>query len=265
MRITTYNVRYDTPQDGDWRWAQRRAAVLANLTHLAPDIFTIEEALPHQYADLNALAGYAHCGAPREDGFSTGEATAIYYRAGAFDLLDEGHRWVTTTPLVPSTYPGTGNKRVFQWAHLRRVADDQELVVVANHLDDWIADARVLGVQQVTAFLAPYLAAAVPVIWCGDFNMQPGDVAYQAVPSALRDAALHAATIVDPFGGTWPDQADFAPVTTQDVQRLDFFFVNAAVQVDAYAVETTATADGRYASDHFPVTLDVRLEAHHDD
>ncbi|WP_164512077.1 endonuclease/exonuclease/phosphatase family protein [Lacticaseibacillus daqingensis] len=259
MRITTYNVRYDTPNDGDWRWPARRAGVLANLARLAPDIFTVEEALPHQYVDLNELPGYAHVGVPRDDGFSKGEATVIYYRVGQFDLLDSGHRWVAHTPIVPSTFPGTGNKRVFQWAHLRRLKDDQELVVVANHLDDWIAAARVLGVQQVTAFLAPYLAGGVPIIWCGDFNMQPGDVAYQAVPATLQDAALIAATKVDPFNGTWPDQETFAPVTTQAVQRLDFFFVNAAVRVQRYTVDTTATADGRYASDHFPVTLEVEL------
>ncbi|WP_461226220.1 endonuclease/exonuclease/phosphatase family protein [Lacticaseibacillus suihuaensis] len=262
MRLTTYNIRYDTPVDGDWAWAARRPYVIENLRRLAPDLFCVEEALPHQYADLNALAGFAHVGIPR-DGDGQGEAAAIYYDPAKFTLEDAGHQWLSATPTVPSFYPGTGNRRVFQWARLKEAASGREFVAVTAHLDDGSADARVAGVRQIGAFLTAQ-QPGLPVFVCGDFNMEPDDPAYAAMPASFEDSLKVAAQVVDPLGGTWMDDLSYVPHANPVMQRLDYVFVR-DLAVASYAVDTTVSAPGKYASDHFPVTVELNFrEENHD-
>jgi hypothetical protein len=80
VSITTYNIRLDTDDDHPWQWAARKLYVLANLQRLDPDIFTVEEAEPHQLADLRTLTAYRGFGVPRENTVDQGEAAAIFIK-----------------------------------------------------------------------------------------------------------------------------------------------------------------------------------------
>ncbi len=263
MRLTTYNIRYDTPVDGDWRWAQRKPYVFENLRRLNPDIFCVEEALPNQYQDLNKLIGFAHVGVPRDNGVDAGEAAAIYYDRTKFSLAEAGHQWLSPTPDEPSFYPGTGNRRVFQWAKLVEKASGRAFVAVTAHLDDGSADARVAGVRQIAAFLAAQ-QPGLPVFVCGDFNMAPDDPAYVAMPEDFEDSLKVAATVADPLSGTWMDDYSYVPHENPVMQRLDYVFVR-DFDVVSYAVDTTVSETGKYASDHFPVTVELNFrEEKHD-
>lgn len=254
IRLTTYNIRLDTTEDGEWAWAARAQYVLAEIAHLAPDIWTVEEALPHQLAELKKLPGYRCVWVHRDNGVDAGEAAAIFFRADRFNLLAEGHAWVSPTPAQPSLFPGAAALRVYQWAHLRDQTTGRTFIVVTTHLDHVAVEAREFGVHQI---LTQFAATNEPLLVTGDFNMTPADAAYAEMTQRLRDAALVAPTKVAKYTGTSQEDVQFIPHDDPDTTRIDYFFVNAQVQVLRYAVDTTISPAGKYPSDHFPVSIDV--------
>jgi len=81
INVATYNLRFDTPQDGVNAWPNRREAVKALIRYHEFDLFGTQELLAHQIADLEGLSEYAHVGAGRDDGPRTLQAR-VRRRAG---------------------------------------------------------------------------------------------------------------------------------------------------------------------------------------
>lgn len=254
IRFTTYNIRLNTTEDGDWAWPARAQYVLAELKALAPDVWTVEEALPEQLAELKQLAGYSCVWVHRDNGVDTGEAAAIFFRTARFKLLAEGHAWVSRTPTQPSLFPGAAAMRVYQWAHLQDQQSSRKFTVVTTHLDHVSVAAREFGVQQI---LTQFAATHEPLLVTGDFNMTPTDAAYAETTKQLRDAVLVAPKRIAKYAGTSQEDVQFIPHDDPYTTRIDYFFVNSSVQVLRYAVDTTISPAGKYASDHFPVSIDV--------
>ncbi|MCX2455491.1 endonuclease/exonuclease/phosphatase family protein [Lacticaseibacillus nasuensis] len=258
MKLMTYNIRYDTPEDGDWRWANRREHVIANILRQAPTILAIQEALAAPLADLKAaLSDYTFIGVARDDGVAAGEFNGLFYRTDALELLASGHQWLSETPDQPSIYPGAGCPRVFQWGGFKDRTTGKTFTAVATHLDNASEKARDAGMAKIVAFLQPILKAGEPVLLAGDFNAEPADRAYAQATKALKDAETIAETLDRPYPGTFQDNGQFVVRPDLITVRIDYWFVSPNVRVTRYAVDATATADGKYASDHFPVVIDA--------
>ena len=54
VELITYNIRMNTPGDGEHAWPHRKAEVVALLRFHRADIFSVQEALPGQMDDLAA-------------------------------------------------------------------------------------------------------------------------------------------------------------------------------------------------------------------
>ncbi|WP_461224136.1 endonuclease/exonuclease/phosphatase family protein [Lacticaseibacillus suihuaensis] len=267
MRFMTYNIRYDNPEDegGQWRWAQRRPHIIANIKAQAPDILAVQEVLAEPLAALKqALAAYRFVGVARDDGIAAGEFNGLFYLPEKFALIAQGHQWLGATPDRPTKFPGAGSIRLFQWARLRERATDRVFTAVVTHLDDQSQPAREAGMAQLLTYFKPQLAAGEALLLAGDFNSEPVDLAYQKATAVLEDAQLVAKHQDMPYPGTFQDNGQFRARPDLVTKRIDYWFVTPAVAVDHYTIDATATPDGHYASDHFPVVIDVTLkEAHH--
>ncbi|MFD1432056.1 endonuclease/exonuclease/phosphatase family protein [Lacticaseibacillus yichunensis] len=264
MRALQFNIRYDNMADAPRTWDVRRADVIHTIANWKPDIFTIEEALPHQFVDLqDAFEDYDGFGVPRDNGIDEGEATIVFFKKDQFTPLLEGHKWLSSTPDLPSKYPGAGSIREFQWVKLQHNVTGQQFLVVATHLDDQSGAARLFGVQEILAFLKnnflDVFSEELPLILTGDFNTTENDPAYLEMAQTLDDARLLAPIHKDEFGGTWQDNVEdpFVVHADQQVLQLDFFFVK-ALSVTRYIVETTPI-NGAWPSDHFPILIDFSL------
>ncbi len=81
MNVITFNIRYNTPNDGVNAWPNRKEKVFELIKKHSPDAFGVQEAVPEQMQDLaKALTDYAFVGVGREDGRDKGEYTAIFYK-----------------------------------------------------------------------------------------------------------------------------------------------------------------------------------------
>lgn len=54
VELITYNIRMNTPADGEHAWPYRKADVEALFRFHGADIFCVQEALPEQMDDLDA-------------------------------------------------------------------------------------------------------------------------------------------------------------------------------------------------------------------
>ena len=59
VKLISYNIRYDNPNDGKNRWEVRKGFLTNQLKFYEPDIFGIQEGLLHQVSYLDSsLADY---------------------------------------------------------------------------------------------------------------------------------------------------------------------------------------------------------------
>ena len=253
LTVMTFNIRYGTASDGDNRWTARREQLFALLREQRADVVGLHEALHGQIEEiLQAVPGYAYVGVGRSDGRQAGEYAAILYRTARLQARRSDTFWFSDTPgVVKSASWGNQIERICTWAYF----EDREgpaFYVYNVHLDHQSQPSRERSVALLLARIAARDPKA-PAVVTGDFNAGEGNPAAVAMRAAFADS----------FRVRHPDARDagtFNGFTYGQTtgEKIDFVFVEPGVEVvDAAIVRTSR--DGRYPSDHFPVTARLRL------
>ncbi len=256
LAVMSFNIRYGTANDGENSWPQRRGIVFSLLRGQAPDLIGVQEALRFQLDEITeAVAGYTEIGVGREDGVEAGEYAAILYRTERFQVLDSGTFWLSDTPEVPgSTSWGNSITRICTWARFEEIGSGRTFYLFNLHLDHRSQPSR----ERSAGLLAERIVTRAhpdPVIATGDFN------AGEENP-AILSLTTSAPQLRDTFRVLYPD-ADEAGTFNgfqgdRSGEKIDFIFVDDAWEVFTAAILHTAV-EGRYPSDHFPVTARLRL------
>ena len=253
LTVMSFNIRYGTANDGDNHWLKRREQLLALLREQQADVIGLQEALHGQIEEiLQAVPGYDYVGVGRSDGRRAGEYAAILYRTARLHVRRSDTFWFSDTPgVVKSTSWGNQIERICTWAYF----EDREgpaFYAYNVHLDHLSQPSRERSVALLLARIGARDPRA-PVVVTGDFNAGEDNPAAVAMRGSFHDSfrVLHpGATEVGTFNGFKPGQ------TAGD--KIDFVFVEPGVEVlDAAIVRSSL--DGRYPSDHFPVTARIRL------
>lgn len=254
FNVASFNLRYDTPLDGDNAWAYRRTGVLALLRRHRFDIIGTQEGLHHQIQDIAALPEYAFVGAGRDDGRQAGEYAAIIYRKDRFKVLRSGSFWLSETPEVPSFgWDARCCRRMVGWAELKDRRSGKVLYFFTAHFDHEGTLARRESAKLLLAKIRG-IAGDAPVISAGDLNATPDSEPVGILLGALSDAS--AISRSPPSGPTGTFNGFQAKPVKQ--VRIDYLMVNRHIQVKSFA--TLDEADhGRVPSDHFPVMARVVL------
>jgi endonuclease/exonuclease/phosphatase family metal-dependent hydrolase len=187
-------------------------------------------------------------GVGRDDGGEGGEYAAILYRTDRLELLDSGTFWFSDTPTVPGS-TGWGNTipRICTWGRFRDRLDDREFYHFNVHLDHASQPSR----ERSAALLAEQVndpPTRAPVLVTGDFNAGEQNPAM----TTLYDSGLS-----DSYRHLHPDAADAGTfndfVGARDGEKIDAILVGSGWVVEEADIVHTSR-DGRYPSDHFPVT-----------
>lgn len=262
VRVMSFNVRYGLAKDGGNAWPLRKDFAAETVAAFAPDLLGTQETLPFQRDDLLArLPGYAAVGVGRDDGREGGEMAAVLYRTDRFEKLGEGHFWLSETPDEPGSVGwDAALPRICTWVKLRdRRGGGAEFWFFNAHFDHVGAVARSNAAELLRNRVAA-IAGDGPVVLTGDFNAGPDDPPYAALfgsggaGAALVDTyrATHdAEPAVGTFHGFRPDPAGGA--------RIDWIAATADWSVLSAEIDRTSR-DGRWPSDHTPVTAVLRLK-----
>lgn len=266
VKTMSFNIRYDNSSDGVNVWNSttrvgRRYLAINAIAEVNPDILGVQEALRNQVNDLtNGLPQYAFYGVGRDNGALSGEHSGIYYRSDRFTRTGEGTFWLTATPDRPSSYPGACCNRIATWVILKdALAGGQEYFVLNTHWDHQIQAANDHSATLIRQRIDT-LSAGRPLIVMGDLNSSEANSAYRRLVGADDPAGLQ---LTDSYRDLFParsqQEATFHSFGgNARGSRIDFVFHDEWFKtLEASIVRTSY--DGRYPSDHFPVTATLQL------
>ena len=253
LTVMSFNIRYGTANDGDNHWLKRRDQLFDLLREQHPDVVGLQEALHGQIEEiLQAVPGYDYVGVGRSDGRRAGEYAAILFKSSRLRVRRSDTFWFSDTPgVVKSTSWGNQIERICTWAYV----EDREgpsFYLYNVHLDHQSQPSR----EKSVALLLERIKARdpkAPAVVTGDFNAGEANPAAQAMLAGFRDSfrVLHSDTTeAGTFNGFKLGQTGG--------EKIDFVFVEPGTEVLAAEIVRTSR-DGRYPSDHFPVTARIRL------
>ena len=269
LRVMSFNIRYGTANDAENHWKNRREMVFDVFRNHRPDIVGLQEALNFQIAEIRkALAKYGQIGVAREDGKTEGEYSAILYRLDRFDVDESGTFWFSDTPEVPgSSHWGNACVRICTWARFLEKKSDRAFYIFNLHLDHVSQPSR----EKSAVLLAQRVHRrkhAEPFVVTGDFNTGESNpvVMYLKGKTSLSGQnereSNNPVTMVDTFRVLHPDAKDVRTAHgfrgNRKGNKIDYVFTPPSVKV-LEAQILYDNIDGRYPSDHFPVTATLLL------
>ena len=257
MNIVSFNIRYNTPNDGINAWPNRAEMVTSLLQFHDADIFGLQEALYKQITDIQKeLPDHKWFGVGRDDGKKRGEFSPIFYNKSKFILIKNGQFWLSENCDEPGLGWDAACNRLVTWGKFQSKITGKQFLVFNTHFDHRGEEAR-----KNSAFLIRDKIKEIsgnqglPVILTGDFNLTPESEPIQLIKGFMKDSREISET--HPYGpvGTFTSFDWNAPME----KTIDYIFVQGGIKVLKYAV-LTDSKEQRFPSDHLPVFVKVQLK-----
>jgi len=265
LKVMTFNVRYDNPNDGAFGWALRKPLVIGVIREVNPDIIGFQEPLDNQVTELQEkLSDYFKVGVARDDGKRSGEYNPIFYKVDRFEKKSEGTFWLSETPnKAGSRSWNAACNRLVTWVKLKDQRSRKKLFVFNTHFDHVSEEARIQSAHLLLSAIQQ-VAGDEWVVVTGDFNDMEGSAMYRILTgSNIELTLINTARISrNPPAGPPYTYIGF-PFKPQDGDVIDFIFTknNRSVTVTGHSV-ITFHRDDQYPSDHLPVstTFEIKLK-----
>lgn len=256
VHIASFNLRMDTPNDGDNAWPHRKEMVKGLIRFHDFDICGTQEGFKHQLNDILELSDYAYIGGGRDDGMDAGEHSAVFYKKSRFEVVKSGNFWFSETPDVPGKgWDATCCNRICSWAKFREKASGKEFFVFNVHYDHEGQVARknssLLLLDKIRQ-----IADYHPVFVTGDFNATPDSEPIQIIANDGKLKDSYSVTQQPPYGTVGTFNSFKLDMSIQT--RIDYVWVSDNITVEKYGVLSDMQY-GRFPSDHFPVMVRARF------
>jgi len=261
LDVMSFNIRLGTANDGDNHWTRRREMLFELLRAQDADLVGLQEAFRFQIEEiLEAVPGYGVVGVGRDDGRAGGETSAILFKTARFHVAASGTFWFSDTPDTPGTRTwGNRYNRLTSWA--RFIDRDGRAFWHYNlHLDHESQPSREKSVELLLQRMNARQFPAEPVVVTGDFNVGEDNPALHTLVGG-PGAAPATRALVDTFRVLHPSATEVGTFTgftfgQTGGDKIDYVLVQPGTQVLAADIVRTSQ-DGRYPSDHFPVTARI--------
>lgn len=257
LHVITFNIRYGTAKDGLNHWYLRRAMVFDLIKRHNPDILGVQEALRFQIDEiLSALPEYAFVGVGRDDAKDKGEFSAILYRRSRFTPASQGTFWLSDTPETPGSMTW-GNKipRVCSWARFQDQVSGRHFYVYNAHLDHQSQPSRLQSANLIMERIGAR-SPQEPFIITGDFNAGESNPALATFLNGTPIKTRDTFRVLNPDEKAVGTFMEFKGHTT--TQKIDYILTPEGMAIHSAAI-LHDNVNGRYPSDHFPVSAVISL------
>ena len=253
IKVMTYNIRLDTPNDSVNQWPKRTHKVYALIRKYDPDLIGLQEVLHHQLTDLlENLPAYTYIGVGRDDGKTKGEYSAILYKKDRFKAIKQNTFWLSETPEVPGSKSwDAAITRVASWGTFKDLKSNREFLMINTHFDHIGKEARKNSASLLKQKAAE-IAKSYPLIITGDFNCTREDTPYATImdPTAIA--------LTDPAPANPPGTFCSFKVNSIPCKAIDYIFHSGKLAAKNYIV--IEDNDGTYyPSDHLPVMVSMTI------
>lgn len=257
MNIISFNIRYNTPNDGENAWPHRIEMVNELLQFHDADIFGLQEALYDQISDIQKeLMEYKWFGVGRDDGKKEGEFSPIFYKTSKLDLLNKGHFWLSENCEKPGLGWDAACNRIVTWGMFQSKTTKKQFLVFNTHFDHKGIEARENSAILIREKIEEMTRNRnVPVILTGDFNLTPEQKPISLIKNLLTDS--YDTSENKPYGpvGTY----NGFKLKAELDRRIDYIFVSKDIRVLKYAA-LSDNKNQRMPSDHLPVFAQIQLK-----
>ena len=251
LNVMSFNIRFGTANDGDNHWKHRKEYVFKTIADYGPDLLGMQEVLPLQVEFLRKkLPEYSYVGRSRQT-TPNGEQCGIMIKSARFDILEEGHFWLSETPNVPGSKSWDSSlPRMASWVKLFDRSKAQAIYFVNTHFDHRGQNARLKSAQVIVDRVQQF-EVGIPIVLAGDFNASENSAPIKLLRKRL----------VDTFEKLHPNATNQSTSSgfrgKIDGNRIDYVFASENWIVDAAAIDRRSF-NGKYPSDHYPVTCTLK-------
>ena len=257
LELVTFNIRYlKQDEKKPNHWDQRKQLVTDAIKEFDADILGLQEVLHQQLQDITAdLPGYTAFGVGRDDGKTRGEYSPILFRSNRFqrDKQESGTFWLSDTPTRAGS-KSWGNKlpRICTWARLTDTQSKTSFYVFNTHWDHQSQKSRLRAAKLILQQIEKRKHQKEPVILLGDFNAARDNPALQHLTKKLADTF----TTANPDTREIGTFHHFKGLTTG--RQIDHILTSSDIPVTSAKI-LQFQREGRYPSDHFPVSATLHL------
>lgn len=253
LKVMTYNIRYDNPNDGINNWEHRKNAIVELIAHYQPSIFGIQEGLFHQVSYLDsALRDYNYFGIGR-DGNQKGEYSAIFFNKKKLKVIEQSTFWLSETSDKVSRGWDAALPRICTFGLFEDLKTGQRFWVFNTHFDHKGIKARNNSAALILEKIKEINTETLPIVLMGDFNSTPESTAIKTLSKALTEASSVSQTPISGPKGTFNGFDKDSPLT----DRIDYIFVKGLIVLSVAHIEDRKK-DGYWISDHLPVMAELR-------
>ncbi|WP_240842380.1 endonuclease/exonuclease/phosphatase family protein [Acidaminobacter sp. JC074] len=254
IRVVSYNLKYGSSNQEDWK--ERKNILADQVLTYQPDSIGIQEGDYLWMSDSGLpglLEGYDYVGVGRDDGHTSGEYTAIFYRS-TYEVVNSGNFWLSETPDQPSKGWDGACNRICTWVTLENKETGQIYTHFNTHLDHIGKEAREYGTKLILDKISHF---DTPVVLTGDFNFYQDSKNYQVIQQSglLRDAKFEAKDSMSYGTINW-----FLKLNFRWFKPIDFCFVSDDFDVQSYRIDNTGIYNNKPVSDHYPVIVDMIIK-----
>ncbi|WP_068472396.1 endonuclease/exonuclease/phosphatase family protein [Saccharicrinis aurantiacus] len=253
LSVMSFNIKFDTANDGDNSWDFRKSEVVDLLSFYHPDFFGLQEAVNNQVDFINhQLEAYNYIGIGREGAESVSEGVQIFYDTIKYKLIDTNTFWLSETPNELSKGWDASYYRIATYGSFADRRSGDTLHILNCHLDNDGKLARKEAVKLIVKTLDNYQIENQKVIIMGDFNCTEDDKPYSIINKEFDDAMK--LSVRKPYGpiGTW-NAYDTESIVNR---RIDYIFCK-GFKVNTYRHIDDRRANNLYPSDHLPVLTEL--------
>jgi endonuclease/exonuclease/phosphatase family metal-dependent hydrolase len=259
--VMTFNIRMNTPADGQNAWPLRKDKVASQILFHHVNILGVQEALHEQMVDLQQLLpGYKYAGVGRDDGQTKGEYSAIFYDESRLEPLRSNTFWLSETPNVPGSKGwDAAITRIVTWVYFKDKKTGKKFYAFNTHFDHIGKIARAKSAELLLQKIDS-IAGKETVLLTGDFNSTPEDDPIRIVTDTSNKLHLFNT-------GNYSQQPHYGPIGTFNGwqaaeikdEPIDYIFFKGKLNVNQHAT-LSQTWKGRFSSDHFPVMAVITLQ-----
>jgi endonuclease/exonuclease/phosphatase family metal-dependent hydrolase len=260
IKVMTFNIRYDNPQDSINAWPNRVGILCELLKEEKPDLLGLQEALWYQYEEIDfTISGYSSVSRGRDDGKKKGEMNPVFYSINRFELARDSTFWLSETPGKPGTRGwGASLPRIVTWVELIDKKNHEPLFYFNTHFAHDSDSARLMS-AGILLKEVKRIAGKNKFVITGDFNMSPDSKAYSILTESsesrplLKDSYMISETKPEGPGYTFNGWSD-----EPGKNRIDYIFVKKGIKVLNH--RTIVKKKGQvFVSDHWPVEAIISL------
>ena len=254
IKVISYNVRYNNPNDGKDIWENRRSTIVNFIKNENPDFLGLQEVNHAQLLFLNSnLSNYSFVGVGRDDGKTKGEYSPIFYNNNLFDLIKSDTFWLSSTPDKISVGWDASMERICTYAVFKSKTNKKNIWVFNTHFDHIGMEAREKSADLIISVINKLTGPEDYVVLTGDFNLLDDSKPIMNLQSNFNDTNKNLEKTDKSYGTFNNFKLNFVSKS-----RIDYVFEKNFKLINSRHI-IVKTPEGRWASDHHPILAKLKF------